>query len=326
MVGVFKANNPINNFLLFLYGFFLKIAILAINPVPVHHPADGPLYKAILTRFYSLFAESSLFYILITYVLIYFQAISINRIINNQRMMPRNNYLPGMSYLLISSLFIEWNVLSAPLIINTILIWTLSKMMSLHNDLSPKATLLNIGMLIGVAAFLYFPIMAFALIIMVALVLLRPFSLPEWIMALLGILMPFYLLFAWSYITDDFAFYKFPVLKLGLPHLTLDYFKVAATILILTAFVYGAFLLRLNMMKQIVQVRNNWSLLLCYLTLAFAIPLINSNSNFEYWIQTAVPLAVFIACAFFYTSKRWIGLLLHWLMVGVVIGLSVLHK
>ena len=37
--------------------------------------------------------------------------------------MQKNNYLPAMSYLLITSLFIDWNILSAPLVINTLLIW-----------------------------------------------------------------------------------------------------------------------------------------------------------------------------------------------------------
>lgn len=326
MVGVFKANNPINNFLLFLYGFFLKIAIFSVHPLPVTNAGDGPLYKTVLARLQSLAAGSTLIYVLIAYGLLYSQAVSLNRIINNQRMMPRTNYLPGMSYLLITSLFVEWNVLSAPLIINSILIFTLSKIMSLHNDASPKASLFNIGMLIGIATFLYFPVIAFAFIVMVALIFLRPFKLPEWIMTLLGILMPFYLLFAWSYLSGASSFYKFPFLKFRLSHFTLNYIKSAAIVLTLFSFIYGATLLRLNMMKQIVQVRKNWSLLLFYLPIAFVIPFINSNSNFGYWIMTALPLAAFTACAFFYTTKKWIGLLLHWLMVAIVITVSVLNK
>lgn len=309
-----------------MYGFFLKIAIFSVHPLPVTNAGDGPLYKTIITRLQSLASGSTLIYVLIAYILLYLQAVSLNRIINNQRMMPRINYLPGMSYLLITSLFVEWNVLSAPLIINSILIFTLSKMMSLHNDPSPKATLFNIGMLIGIATFLYFPVIAFAFMVMVALISLRPFKLPEWVMTLLGILMPFYLLFAWSYLSGDSSFYKFPFLKFRLPHFTINYLKLAAIAVTLFSFIYGATLLRLNMMKQIVQVRKNWSLLLFYIPLAFIIPFINNNSNFEYWIMTAVPLAAFSACAFFYTTKKWIGLLLHWLMVAVVVTVSVLYK
>ncbi|MEO7801270.1 MAG: DUF6427 family protein [Ginsengibacter sp.] len=326
MVGVFRANNPINSFLLFLYGFFLKIAIFSLHPEPLINAGDGPLYKTVVAQLQVLASGSTLIYVLISYILLYFQAVSLNRIINNQRMMPRTNYLPGMSYLLITSLFVEWNILSTPLIINSILIFTLSKMMSLHNDLSPKATLFNIGMLIGVATFLYFPVIAFAFIVMVALIFLRPFKLSEWIMTLLGILMPFYLLFAWSYLSGDSSFYKFHFQKFQLPHFTLNYVKSAAIAVTLFSFIYGATLLRLNMMKQIVQVRKNWSLLLFYLPVAFVIPFINNNSNFEYWIMTAVPIAAFTGCAFFYTTKRWIGLLLHWLMVSIVVTVSILYK
>jgi hypothetical protein len=40
--------------------------------------------------------------------------------------MQKPNYLPAMSYLLITSFFSEWNVLSAPMVVNTFLIWVLA--------------------------------------------------------------------------------------------------------------------------------------------------------------------------------------------------------
>jgi len=106
--------------------------------------------------------------------------------------MQRPHYLTGMGYLLITSLFMEWNILSSPLIINSLLIWVWSKMSGLHNNQKPKTALFNIGIAIGIATFFYFPSIAFTALIIFGLAITRPFKLAEWIVALLGVITPFF--------------------------------------------------------------------------------------------------------------------------------------
>jgi hypothetical protein len=97
---------------------------------------------------------------------------------------------------------------------------------------------------------------------------------------------------------------------------------LAAIALILTAFLTGAYFVDANFRRQVVQVRNSWSLILFYLMVAAFIPFINYTHTFQYWILTAVPLTAFIACAFFYPPKKWFPVLLHWLMVALIITTS----
>ena len=77
-----------------------------------------------------------------------------------------------------------------------------------------------------------------------------------------------------------------------------------------------------NLRRQIVQVRKSWSLIMLYLVVAVFVPFINATHTFEYWILAALPLSAYIGCAFLYPAKRWLPLLLHWLMVGLVIVIS----
>ena len=105
MTGIFKANNPYNNFLLLIYGLALKIPMF-INPnVPQPQQLDGFLYKAMLLWLKPVAANFHLVYSIITFLLLFVQAISINKLINSQRLMKKPNYLSGMAYLLITSLF-----------------------------------------------------------------------------------------------------------------------------------------------------------------------------------------------------------------------------
>ena len=188
MTGTFKANNPYNTFLLLVYGILLKMPMFLHPSIPQPQQIDGFLYKALLKWLQPLGSSIPVLYPLIAYGLLYTQAVAFNKLVNDQRLMQRPNYLTGMSFLLITSLFSEWNMLSAPLIINTLLIWVWARMSGLHNNPQPKTSLFNIGIAIGVSTFFYFPSLAFAALIIFGLALTRPFKLAEWLIALLGII------------------------------------------------------------------------------------------------------------------------------------------
>ena len=122
MTGTFKANNPYNTFLLLVYGILLKLPVFLHPAIPQPQQTDGFLYKALLKWLQPFGTTFPIIYGIIAFILLYSQAVSFNKLANELRLMQKNNYLTGMSYMLVTSLFAEWNVLSAPLIINSPLI------------------------------------------------------------------------------------------------------------------------------------------------------------------------------------------------------------
>ena len=227
-----------------------------------------------------------------------------------------------MSYLLITSMFSEWNVLTAPLVINTLLIWVWARMSSLYNNSNPKATLFNIGIMIGLSTFFYFPSLAFALLIVFALMVMRPFILSEWITAILGILTPYYFMFAYLFLSGKLSTYKIPRFQVSYPMFHQNYWEYTAIGLIVIAFLTGGYFVQTNFKRQLVQVRKSWSLILLYLVVAVFVPFINATHTLEYWILTAVPLSAYIGCAFLYPTKKWFTVSLHWIMVALVLVIS----
>ena len=123
MTGVFKSNNPYNTFLLLVYGLLLKLIMFIHPQIPLPQKTDGFLFKLLLLQLSGLGKNLSFIYPLIAFFLLFTQAITLNALVNQHRLMQKPNHLTGMAYLLITSLFAEWNILSAPLIINTLLIW-----------------------------------------------------------------------------------------------------------------------------------------------------------------------------------------------------------
>jgi hypothetical protein len=320
VTGIFKANNPYNAFLLFVYGLLLKMPMFLHPVIPVAQKTDGFLFKVLLKQLAIVGNNFPLIYPVITFILLFTQAITFNNLVSEQRLMQRSNYLTGMSYLLITSLFPEWNVLSAPLIINTLLVWVWARMSGLYNNTKAQATLFNIGMVIGVSTFFYFPSIAFAALVIFGLVVTRPFRPAEWLIALFGIITPYYFLLAYVFLTDKWKGYKFPGVAISYPKFDKSGWAMMAIAIVLFATVIGLFFIQQNFRRQLVQTRKSWNLVFLYFLVAVFIPFINAAHTFHYWILCAVPLSSFVACTFQYSSRRWFTWSLHWLMVAFVIA------
>jgi hypothetical protein len=294
-----------------------------IHPqIPLPQQTDGFLFKLLLSQLSAVGKSLPIIYPLISFILLYTQAITLNALVNQHRLMQKPNYLTGMAYLLITSLFAEWNILSAPLIINSFIIWVWSRMSKLYNEPSPKTSLFNIGMAIGISSFFYFPVISFSALVVVGLLITRPFKLPEWVVALLGLASPFYFLAAYIYITDKWQGYHFPGVAVTFPRFIESRWALAAIFIVLfissTGFVY----VQKNFRRQLVQARKSWNLIFLYLLIALFIPFINASHSFVYWILSAVPIAVIAGAGFLYPQKKGFPLILHWLMVAFVIAFS----
>ena len=113
MIALFKQKNPANLLLLLITGILIKMPMFMRPHAAVVRPADGILFEGIIAFFDPIAKSNPVFYPVLTFALLFLQAVMITRFINNQRMMNRPNYLAGIAYMLITSLLPEWNYFSA---------------------------------------------------------------------------------------------------------------------------------------------------------------------------------------------------------------------
>ncbi len=318
VIGIFKNNNPSGNALLFIYALVLKIPLFVNAKPPQLQEHDGILYKFILYLIGSL-SSTTFFYSLVAFILFYTQAISFNKIVNNQKLHKQSNYLTGMSYLLITSLFSSWFVLSAPLLVSSLAIYMWGKLSTLYNNANPKTTIFNIGLITGICSFIYFPSIAFIILVMVGVAVAKTFKLQEWIMGLVGIVTPIYFYIAWLFLSSNPQAFKFAGFTVSIPYFYNNKLAYFALALIALSTIIGLIYTNKALQRQVVQTRKSWQLLFLYLIVAAIIPFINTSNNFTYWILLAVPLAPIVASAFFYPKKKYISLVLHWSMFALYI-------
>jgi hypothetical protein len=326
VTGIFKANNPSGNAMLFLYAIVLKLPMFLYTHSPQLQPLDGVLYKSLLQFLNPIANSFHPTYGVLTFILLFIQAIAFNKIVNNQKLHKQNNYLTGMSYLLITSLFSDWFSFSAPLIVNSFMIWIWSRLCSLYNNPNAKATIFNIGLVTGISAFVYFPSITFLVLIMAGIAIARPFRLQEWLTGFAGIITPIYLFSAYLFLTNNLKIYKFPGFHFSYPHFFGNRWAYSALAIILISTIIGIYFINTNINRQVVQTRKSWQLLFLYISVAALVPFINASINFSYWILLAVPLSPVIASAFFYPQKKYLPLLLHWLMFSIFVAIGFLGK
>lgn len=323
MITIFKQKNPGNALILLIYALVLKFPVFLHPSLPVTKPQDGFLYRELVVWLNGVSGGSPAIFSLLSFLLLFTQASHLNKIVNDQRLFPKPNFLAGMSYLLITSFFPEWNLFSAGLLVNSLLIWALVKMMALYNTQSPKTQLFNMGILVGLASFLFFPAAAFVLLVFFALLLMRPFRFSEWVITLMGLLAPYYFLFIVLFLSGNWTPAKY------LPYISIDMLRfrpsiwVAAAIsLMVIPFLAGGYFVQANLGKMLIQTRKCWSLLLLYILVSTLIPFINTSQDFGNWILCTMPFAAFHAAAYFYPKAGLMPGILHWLGFALAVYLN----
>jgi hypothetical protein len=317
LIASFSRKTPANIVILFIYAVVLKFSILGHLYAPMVNNSDGKLYKALTTYL----KGSSLAPSLIVFVLLMLQAISIAQIMNRGRLMNKPNYLPAMGYLLITSFFIDWNVLSSALIANAIILLVWNLITQLQSAQNPKAILFNIGLLIGLCNFIYVFSFTFLLLAIIGLIVYRAFRLNEYLILLLGFTVPYYFLFVIEYLSDTFKIQNYKIyFSIHLPQFNNARWVLTGVLIIAVLTIVGIYFVQQQSNKMLVQARKSWSILFFYLCISLLIPFF--SSNFGYWILCLLPAAAFIGAGFLYIKNQKIKSGLHWLLFSFAIYLN----
>lgn len=319
MTGIFRANNPLNASILFVYGILLKWPYLTGQHQIVHQPSDGYLFTGLAQLARPLLDSWGPMTAIVAYLLLFLQASVLNYYVNSQKMVARPNYLTGMSYLLVTSFLPEWNVLSAALVINTVIIWIVGKLLVLGNTPGVKGTLFNLGFAIGICSLIYLPSISLLLVVVLSLIILRAPRVAEWLMVFLGMATVWYFLLAWLFFTDNLYSYQMGTLRFGIPA---NGFTAGVNLrlgTILFMFLLGVYYMQSKMFKLTIQTRGRWNIMLMGAIVMALTPFLADNINLSGWVLATFFLAPLVGITFYYIQSKWMRAILHWGMVGLVV-------
>lgn len=321
MLRVFKSYNPYAILVLFILTIGLKSAAL-VHPEAIFTANQSQFVWLKISNIIAIILGNSPFLItLFAIVNLFGQAIFLNRIANRHHLFPKSTYLPALTYILVTSLFKDWNYLSAALVSNWLLLGGLSEMLLLYTATDARKRIFNIGMFISITALLVFPNIIFVAMLFLALGILRPFKAAEWMVGVLGILTPFYFLAGILFLTNDLELFKNLIaIDFRLPK-KIKNFSVLATsfgFLFLIG-VIGVYYLNYFMGRMLFQTKKWWWVILASFFVSLIAGIFTVAKGYNQWMALLVPCTFIIVNIWFEERRKWIGIVLFYLFVAVVI-------
>ena len=287
---------------------------------PVDASSTYSLYYFLTTILSGFGGRQSYFWPIVTYLILYLQAVLLNNVLNQFRVMPKPGFLIAASYLLITSFFPDTNIFSPALLINFILIFVLAGLMALYNKSNGNSILFNIGLAIGLSTLFYLPSILFYIWVVLAVAILRPFRIKDYFVFLLGVLVPLY--FYASYVVWFDLWDAFSVLhafQFGWPKLQMIEWQMVAIILTVLPAAAGGYFLQLNQSKMLIHVRKIWATLFVLFLLSFAFLFFDTKQNLSNYLFVSLAASIFLAAALYYSRTKVFLHLLFWLLIVYII-------
>lgn len=321
MVFLFRDKSLINVFLLVILSIGVH-AHLLLSPITfLANPTTG-WFSYIIIHYLQQWHPAVLFFIF--QGLLISLAFRLNALLDHLRMFPTSTYLPALTLVLLSGLFSPWCSITPALLSGHLVLWIFSRISDLSQDTNTKAALLNNGLLLGVAVLCYHPLILIALAFLPAMAVVKRFRINEYLIMVLGFLLPYYFILAGAFLSDNLPlfFYQLPRFSPGWPIDQLDQFKMISFSLLLLCFIFGlGYWQRFNG-RLLMQTRNYWSVLFIFIIFSISLPFLMSKEGLPVLWLITIPLSAFFSSSFSVPRRLLVPNLFFWLLVA----LSVLHN
>lgn len=318
MVFLFRDRSDINLLFLALLSVVLHFHIWMVPPMVVANESDG-LFAYLLVHYVKQLHPIVL--MILFQAIILGQAIRLNIFMSNLKMFQKVSYLPAFIYIMLTATFPYWDVISSGLIANSLVLWILVKLLRLYDQNQPKSLEFNIGLIVGGSILLYEPIAILIPVVLFALTIIRPFKLTEWLVLLMGVILPFYFIFTFVYLTGNLSDFRhfLPMLDWKNPFVQPDMSVILALVIIAVQLIIGLYYWQNHKSRFIIQVRKYWGVLLLVLFLTLFQPIIFSAQALYASAIVLTPLACFISFAYSVPKTLFIPNLLFWSAMAVIV-------
>jgi hypothetical protein len=318
MVFLFRDRSDINVLFLVLLSVAVHFHFYLEPPIVIANPTDGLLAYLL---FHYVKPLPPLALIVIFHLIVIVQALRLNILVSRFKMFQHVSYLPAFTFVVLTALFPFWDAISSGLIANAFIIWILVKLNRLYDQTQPKTLEFNIGMIVGCSTLLYEPIAILIPVVIFALAIIRPFRLTEWLVLIMGIVLPFYFIFTYVFLTDSAeAFTAFlPKLDWENPLAALDAKSIIALSFMGLQLLIGLYFWQDQQNRFIIQVRKYWGVMLLTLVVTFFQPIIFSSQALYASAIVIAPLASFISFCYAGPKQLMIPNVFFWISAGLIV-------
>lgn len=320
LIKTVRANQPFSLVLIPLIGVLLWLPGL-LHPSAPAPQVNMPLYEALdgFLRLHPLFSVITGMLLAMT------EAFLLNYIIYQHQVLVKKSWLPALLFVVLSACTPGLLWLHAPLIAGLFLLGALHVLLGTYRMDKAFGAVFNAGLLVGIAGLFYLPSMVFLLFAIITLILIRPFIWREWLIFLIGAMIPWIYSGVWFFWHDQLSgitrrllvdpivhrdfFLKLPVEYYALTFVTGCLLLVAAG-----RFVAGAGTSTLKTKKGV-------SVMIWFLVFSLLAVIPAQNFAVSGFLFAVFPMALFISNYFLQARRLWLAETIFLLML-ISIGLT----
>jgi hypothetical protein len=307
MIRLFLENRIV---VIFTLPFLIGLYILLNSQFAYYQVVD----QTNLGFWSAAFTEPIWLNMLLGGLFVLMNAVGLNWIFNSHEFLDRNSYIVSLLYLVTMSFYHSFYCVDGLLIAQTFIILMLSQFFRLKQNLDGRRNVFNGFLFAGFAA-TFHPFMVFTFPILIIMVLIiRPFIFREFFLAIAGFLIPliYALVFLW-YFENELSF---QILKNASNFqlqtdfvITLVFFGILLTL--------GTFSLRTRMQKSSIRLKKQIQIiwLLVFVSLGFGLVDFSYFHQIERFSLLLIPLSILLTYSFLHKSYGIISSIVFYLTI-----------
>ena len=325
-IKIFKSQRPVSILLIPLVFFGLWFySLFHYNPPELgKQDTMMPLYELFIQ-----YCSGKFWYYSVLIILIFSQVFLVTRLNSMLGLIETRTYLPVIVFLFIISSYIPLQELHPALIGNTFFLLFLYVLLytSKNRDLQLSNYFLA-GFILSIGSLFYAAIAYFIIIAWFAYFFFRPFRFREWLVSLIGLIIPYFLFGFYHYFVDNFSgfiaqirygFLYLNKISLLETHYLIFYTLMALLVLVSVFFLYG------NLHLKKIEARKYYKFILWILLITLIVFIFAPSVSYESIFFIALPLTFILSNYFMNSRIQWFGEVMFFLMVLVHIYIQLIE-
>lgn len=318
MIGIFKHNNPLALLLLALLALLPGMTgnLMASTAVPAGATA---IFNTLSGHLSFLDGSGGILGKIFYSALLLAEALILNKIISDHKLMERAGFIPAMSFLLLNTI-LPFHPGSIFLVLNAIFLLLLKLLIVMYKQSNANNQLLLTGFVVGCMVSMNINYLILYIWISISVMIMRPASTREWLLASVGFILPFYFLASGLYLLDKLnPSMIFPRFSIGLRLPTLNPMEWTKTSLFLILPWIGLFSFNSQIGKMMIQARKAYLIMLILLLAILVSGLFSIKDISTTLMLMLVPSALLFAPLFLSFKRNFIPNLI--LLVLIILAL-----
>ena len=308
LIGIFKSNQKVVNVLTIVLTFALWIPSFFLD-------LETEFFHIISTHIKWLD-------ILMAISLIAVQAIYLNFIVSEYKIVKDNSHLTSLMFLLFNSSALWLLHLNQIIISNTFILIAFHQLIKMYNLKNNYTILFNASFLIAIASLIYLPSIVYFALLWIALIYTTTPKWRDFIISLIGLIVPILYFIVYQLVFGNFSQfnisnYSVVVFDIHWSGLTFfqEFFFISFFVISLFAFV-GLFS---TINRSVVRTKKMLVIVLLMVIVSLGTLLLNSFDYIATFIIISIPMAILVANFFQNLKKTWLAEVLFLILLAGVI-------